>query len=109
MNQTAKQIIRVAALTVGVAAAAWALRDRFLPTPHIPDEPPPRFRKGTAQAPSDLTRIKGVGAAYATRLREAGITTYDQLASADVVDIAAVTGISEALLTEWAAAAAALV
>jgi len=40
----------------------------------------------------DLTRIMGVGPTYAERLRDAGITTFSQMATLDAEEIAAVLG-----------------
>ena len=40
----------------------------------------------------DLTRIMGIGPTYAERLRDAGITTFSQLAALDAEEIAAVLG-----------------
>ena len=45
MSKAAKNIVRVAGVVVGLGAAAWALRDRLLPSPVVPDEEPPAFRE----------------------------------------------------------------
>ncbi len=52
-------------------------------------------------ADGDLTDLSGVGDAYAEDLREAGIETIDDLAAADVADLATETGISPARLEDW--------
>ena len=49
----------------------------------------------------DLTELNGVGEAYATDLREAGIETFEDLANADVAELAADTGISPTLIENW--------
>ncbi|SDD59796.1 class III poly(R)-hydroxyalkanoic acid synthase subunit PhaC [Natrinema hispanicum] len=49
----------------------------------------------------DLTELTGVGQAYAEDLSEAGIDTFDQLAEADAVDLAAETGISPSRIEDW--------
>ncbi|MEY7847761.1 class III poly(R)-hydroxyalkanoic acid synthase subunit PhaC [Natrarchaeobius sp. A-rgal3] len=49
----------------------------------------------------DLTEINGVGEAYAEDLAGAGIETFDQLAAADVADLAAETGISPNRVEDW--------
>ena len=48
MNQPLKQFLRIGGVVVGLGAAVWALRDKLLPAPAMPDEPPPRFRTGGA-------------------------------------------------------------
>lgn len=81
-----------------LGAAAWAMRDRFISLT-LPREPePPSFRSPPVEAvrptsapstvaghatdgPDDLTKVDGVGPVYASRLNEAGITTYGQLAA----------------------------
>ncbi|WP_408957880.1 class III poly(R)-hydroxyalkanoic acid synthase subunit PhaC [Natrinema sp. 74] len=52
--------------------------------------------------PDDLTDLIGVGRAYADDLAAAGIETFDDLADADVADLAAETGISPRRIEDWA-------
>ncbi|MDF9745879.1 class III poly(R)-hydroxyalkanoic acid synthase subunit PhaC [Natrinema salsiterrestre] len=52
-------------------------------------------------AEDDLTELTGVGQAYAEDLTAAGIDTFDQLAEADVADLAAETGIAPSRLEDW--------
>ncbi|MXV62434.1 class III poly(R)-hydroxyalkanoic acid synthase subunit PhaC [Natronorubrum sp. JWXQ-INN-674] len=49
----------------------------------------------------DLTELSGVGQAYADALAEAGIETFDQLAAADVAELATETGLSPSRLEDW--------
>ena len=49
----------------------------------------------------DLTDLTGVGQAYADSLADAGIETFDQLAEADVADLASETGISPRRIEDW--------
>ncbi|TMT87062.1 class III poly(R)-hydroxyalkanoic acid synthase subunit PhaC [Haloterrigena sp. H1] len=49
----------------------------------------------------DLTELTGVGQAYAEDLSAAGIDTFDQLAEADVADLAAETGIAPSRIEDW--------
>ncbi|WP_254764914.1 class III poly(R)-hydroxyalkanoic acid synthase subunit PhaC [Natrinema marinum] len=49
----------------------------------------------------DLTELNGVGQAYADDLAAAGIETFDDLASADIADLAAETGISPSRIEDW--------
>ena len=115
MNQTAKNLIRVVGVVAGLAAAAWALRDRLLPAPEIHHEEPPPFRQapdesldtvgGPGDAGDDLTVIKGIGPVTASKLEDAGITTLDELASADASEVAGAIGSSESTVAGWIAAA----
>jgi len=109
MNQPLKQFLRIGGVVVGLGAAVWALRDKLLPAPEMPDEPPPRFRTGGASpvVPDDLTEVKGIGPVYAERLVDAGITTFAELANADVATVAGAAGVSESVAEGWLEQAAA--
>lgn len=104
MNQPLKQVLRVGGVVIGLGAAVWALRDKLLPAPGIPDEPPPRFRTNVPSpvvADDDLTKVKGIGPVYAERLVEAGITSFAELAKADVAAVAGTAGVSESTAGSW--------
>jgi len=116
MKRLAKTLLRLTGLALGLAAAGWALRERLLPAPAIPDEPPPRFRGVTppppappatdpspspAPEPDDLTAIRGIGPVYAERLAAAGITRFAELAAADAAALAAHCGVGPATAAAW--------
>lgn len=103
MNQPLKQFLRVGGVAIGLGAAVWALRDRLFPAPGIPDEPPPRFRTNVASpiVADDLTEVKGIGPVYAERLVDAGITSFAELANADVAAVAGAAGVSESTAGSW--------
>jgi predicted flap endonuclease-1-like 5' DNA nuclease len=110
MNNTAKNLIRVAGVVVGLGAAVWALRDRLLPAPEIHDEPPPRFREVAPQPQvpanaAELTDIKGVGPVTADKLVAAGITSVTQLAGTDPTIVSDSVGVSAAVADKWIRAA----
>ncbi len=111
VNHTAKNLIRIAGVVAGLAAAAWAMRDRLLPSPEIHDEPPPRFRDAPGPTPAaagdraDLTAIKGVGPVMSERLIEAGITSIAAVAKADPAALAEDVGVAEATAARWIASA----
>lgn len=120
MNHTAKTFIRFAGVVIGLGAAAWALRDRLLPAPEIHDEPPPRFREVSTEdagavsdegdaASDDLTEIKGIGPVTAGKLADAGVTTFSELAAADVGAVSELVGTSETAAARWIEAAGTLV
>lgn len=85
----------------------WLTREHLLPTPHVPDEPPPRFRSTPPQpdAPSaaadDLTVIKGIGPVYAASLVESGITTFAALSAADPEQLAADLATTVTRVSGW--------
>lgn len=108
MNQPIKHILRVGGVVVGLGAAVWALRDRLLPAPEIPDGPPPRFRTAPTSpvVVNDLTEVKGIGPVYAQRLVDAGITTFVALANADVAAVAGAADVSESRAASWIGQAA---
>lgn len=117
MNRPVKTLLRVGGLVVGIGAVVWALKDRLLPAPQIPEEPPPRFRGGatspettsgnesaadeSAPATDDLTVIKGIGPAYADRLRSAGFTSLAALAGATPAAVSAAGRVSEGVAATW--------
>ena len=111
VNHTAKNLIRFAGVVAGLAAAAWAMRDRLLPSPEIHDEPPPRFRDAPPPTPAaaddreDLTAIKGVGPVMSGRLIDAGITSVTAVAEADQAALAEAIGVTEATAARWIASA----
>lgn len=105
MNNTAKNVIRVVGVVVSLGAAVWALRDRLLPAPEIPDGPPPRFREPatekTSAAPADLTAVKGIGPKTSAKLADAGIADLAALAAADPAAVAEAADTSEAMAERW--------
>ena len=112
MNKPLRNLLRVAGIAIGVGAAVWAMRDKLLPAPNVPDEPPPRFRTGpeepVAADGDDLTVIKGIGPVYASRLVQAGIITFAELAKAAAPGVATAAGVSEGIAAAWIEQASAL-
>jgi predicted flap endonuclease-1-like 5' DNA nuclease len=103
MNNTAKNLIRISGVIVGLGAAAWALRDRLLPSPEIHDEEPPRFRdvSQAASTKDTLTDIRGVGPATADKLNNAGVTTIAEVAQMGPEDLGSAVGVSAAAAGKW--------
>jgi predicted flap endonuclease-1-like 5' DNA nuclease len=108
MKNSMRNVIRFAGVAAGLAAAAWALRDRMLPDPQPPTHTPPKFRHGSGaavEAADDLTDIKGIGPAYSARLTTAGITSFQTLASSDPRTIAEVANTTDTVAERWITAA----
>ena len=103
MNKPLKQVLRIGGVVIGLGAAVWALRDKLLPAPQIPDGPPPRFRSADTSVAStdDLTAVKGIGPVYAERLVEADITTFAELIDAGVAAVSEAAGVSESTAVSW--------
>lgn len=110
MNNTAKNLIRVVGVAVSLGAALWALRDKLLPAPEIPEGPPPRFRERPPSTSSDdgLTAVKGIGPKTSAKLIDAGITDLETLAAADPGTVAAAADTSEAMAKRWIESAGSL-
>ena len=106
MHNPLKTVVRLGGIVLGIGAVVWAMRDRLLPSPQIPEGPPPRYR--TPEPDADLTSVKGIGPVYAERLNEAGIHNFAQLAAADPGAVAEAAGTSESAAKDWIEQAATL-
>jgi len=106
MNHAMKNAIRIAGMVAGLAAAAWAVRDRMLPAPEAPTDTPPRFRHGSEPSSDDLTEIKGIGPAFATRLAEVNIDSFSELAEQDADAVATAVNTTPETAQRWIDAAA---
>lgn len=114
-----KRLGRIVGFIGGAAAVIWAMRDRLISIA-APSEPePPRFRvvspapKSDDMPPSDtttddLTLVTGIGPVYASRLRAAGIDSFEKIAAADDATLAGIVGVSEARVEGWSTQAAEL-
>lgn len=102
-----KNAIRIAGIVAGLAGAVWAVRDRMLPAPEAPTDTPPRFRTGTAATEDDLTEIKGIGPAFASRLAEADIASFGDLAEQEADAVAEAVSTTPETAQRWIDAAAA--
>lgn len=112
MNDPLKTFLRIAGVIVGLGAAAWALRDKLLPAPAVPEGPPPKFRtspaKPSAAGPDDLTKITGIGPVYAERIVDAGYDSYAALIAAGAEAVGAAAGVSAETAEKWVKSAAKL-
>ncbi|GMQ94872.1 MAG: hypothetical protein BMS9Abin12_2387 [Acidimicrobiia bacterium] len=116
MNHTARNLIRVAGVVVGLGAAVWALRDRLLPAPEVPSEPPPRFRTVATSTDDqresgtdDLTAIKGIGPVTAAKLADNDIHSFKAITNMTPESLADAAGTSSEAAGAWIKSAAALV
>lgn len=113
-----KRLGRIIGFIGGAAAVIWAMRDRLISIA-APSEPePPRFRvvsnPQTAEMPpsdtttDDLTLVTGIGPVYASRLRAAGIDSFEKVAATDDATLARIVGVSESRVEGWRSQAAEL-
>ncbi len=123
-----KKFLRLLLFVAIWAAISWRFRDRLLPLPNPDPGPMPHIRHqehaphqkpapdAAASAPpppavasaDDLTRVKGIGPVYRSRLAGIGVTTFAGLAVADAAGVAAQIGVAESMVEGWRAQAAAL-
>ena len=110
-----KKALKLVSLAAFVAGILWALRDQLLPGPTQPTAHPPAFRnappptqkKGNplpaAQSANrdDLTTVNGIGPVYAKRLTDAGVATFDALATSDAADLAARANLPIDRVSDW--------
>ena len=71
---------------------------------HDPDTETEAAVKGVetdAGVDADLEEIKGIGPAYADRLRDAGVESVSDLAAADATDVAEASDIGESRVRKW--------
>lgn len=106
-----KRVTKVTGIVIGVGAAvaavAWMLRDRIArPRKAEPPQPVPAFRVAPPSIPArtdadDLALIHGIGPVFKARLATAGISRFDELASAEAGRLAEVAGVPESRAAEW--------
>jgi hypothetical protein len=102
------KLFKLAIFVGACVIVVWLTRERLLPAPHVPHEPPPRFRSTPPQPEQradDLTQIKGIGPVYSARLKSIGITTFEGLAEIDPEVAADAAGVSTSAVEVWAAQA----
>lgn len=77
-------------------------------TPATPQAAKPATSSASKPAPKakatggdDLTQIKGIGPTYAKRLKDAGLTTYTDIANASADELRAITRATAADPADW--------
>lgn len=101
------RLTKVLGFVGGALAILWAMRDRLVSIAAPQDPEPPKFRVvpssgSSVRAADDLTSVPGIGPVFAGRLRDAGITSFADLLSADTARLAEITGASETRAAQWA-------
>ena len=104
-----KKYLRFALFLGAWAAITWIYRDRLLriarpeaaSVPKIRPAAPAKPKQALAPAPDDLTEIKGIGPVYQSRLADAGITTFSELAAAESGEVAGTIDATESMIDDW--------
>ncbi len=115
-----KRLIRRLFFLGAVAGVVWWVRDRIVPPPQLPAGAPPPFRPVSPQpaapaatepapqidvpppsAGDDLTRVKGIGPVYRSRLAAESITSFTALAAADPDVIAGAIDVARSRVEDW--------
>ncbi len=96
-----RKITKVVGFVGGLAAVAWAMRDRLISIAAPREPEPPTFRVVPPHTDDDLTTINGIGPVFAARLVQGGIRTYADLAQADPARVAEIAGVAETRAAEW--------
>ncbi|MDX1469351.1 MAG: helix-hairpin-helix domain-containing protein [Acidimicrobiia bacterium] len=94
-----KRLAKVIGFIGGIAAVAWAMRDRFISVATSREPEPPTFRR----VPPSMTveTIDGIGPVFAKRLGEAGIGDVPTLAVATPDRVAEAAGVSGNRARAW--------
>lgn len=98
-----KRLAKLIGIIGGMAAVAWAMRDRFISVAASREPEPPTFR--SVQPIIGVDRIDGIGPVFAKRLGEAGITGVSDLALSTPDRVAEAAGVSGARARAWIAEA----
>lgn len=97
-----KKVAKFLGVVGGVAAVLWAMRDRLISIAAPKEPEPPRFRVAEPlPSADDLTELLGIGPVFATRLAQAGIATFAELAASTPGRVMEATGVTEAKANDW--------
>lgn len=96
-----RKLTKVVGVIGGIAAVAWAMRDRLISIAAPREPEPPTFRVVPPRQTDDLTNINGIGPVFAARLLQAGIRTFADLAQADPAGVAETAGVAVTRASEW--------
>lgn len=96
-----KRVGQVVGVVAGVAAIAWAMRDRFISVTTAREPEQPAFRAVTPAGSPGLETIDGIGPTYAKRLADAGIGDVAALGRASPDRVAESAGVSAARARDW--------
>jgi predicted flap endonuclease-1-like 5' DNA nuclease len=96
-----RKILKLLGIIGGIAAVAWAMRDRFISVATSREPEPPSFRDTARVIHPPVDVLPGIGKVYADRLAKAGIGDVGALAAATADSVAEAAGISAARARDW--------
>ena len=97
----ARKLLKLLGIVGGIAALAWAMRDRFVSVAISREPEPPTFRETARVIHPPVDVLAGIGKVYADRLSRAGIGDMGALAAATPDSVAEAAGVSSARARDW--------
>lgn len=97
----ARKLLKLIGIIGGIAAVAWAMRDRLVSVATSREPEPPTFRERARVIHPPVDAVSGIGSVYADRLEKAGIGDVGALAAATPDSVAEAAGVSSARARDW--------
>lgn len=97
----ARKLLKLIGIVGGIAALAWAMRDRFVSVAISREPEPPTFRETARVIHPPVDVLAGIGKVYADRLAKAGIGDVGALAAATPDSVGEAAGVSSARARDW--------
>jgi predicted flap endonuclease-1-like 5' DNA nuclease len=97
----AHKLLKLIGIVGGIAALAWAMRDRFISVAISREPEPPTFRATARVVHPPVDVLAGIGRVYADRLAKVGIGDVGALAAATPDSVAEAAGVSSARARDW--------
>lgn len=96
-----RKLLKLIGIVGGIAALAWAMRDRFVSVAISREPEQPTFRETARVIHPPVDVLAGIGKVYADRLSKAGIGDMGALAAATPDSVAEAAGVSSARARDW--------
>jgi predicted flap endonuclease-1-like 5' DNA nuclease len=96
-----RRVLKLIGIIGGIAALAWAMRERFISVAISREPELPSFRETARVIHPPVEVLSGIGKVYADRLANAGIGDVGALAAATPDSVAEAAGVSSARARDW--------
>lgn len=97
-----KTLAKVLGIVAGALAVMWAMRDRFINVAASREPEVPHFKATSPNGSgASIDAVTGIGPVFATRLKEGGLHSVSDLASASVDTVAEAASVSAARARTW--------